>query len=102
MLWKEYRNNILSKIESSICKDDLDKIEMIISEFDKKDSNSMKFRYPLNKNDFLTRSLDKPYFDLKNFKNIIDEVIIFFNEQSLMITNYQELKNQSLDNINWE
>lgn len=101
-LWREYRNDILPKIDNSIEQSILDNMEKLIAEFNQKDSKSMKFRYPINKNDFENRSLDKPYFDLANFKNVMDKIINFFKEQEFIIQNYQSIKNELISNLYWE
>ncbi|MGY0393339.1 hypothetical protein ACW5R3_12375 [Bizionia sp. KMM 8389] len=103
-LWEIYRNKILPKIESNIDTIYLKQIERIISEFHNKDPKSMKYRYPINHNDHESFSLDKPYFELENFIKVVNKLIHFFNEQSLMINNYSELKSiyESQIYLEWE
>lgn len=101
-LWREYRNEVLPKIESSTEQSILINMERLISEFNQKDCESMKFRYPINKGDYENRSLDKPYFDITNFKNVMDKIINFFNEQTLLIENYKSMENELFSNLYWE
>ncbi|WP_116768814.1 hypothetical protein [Maribacter litoralis] len=101
-LWRQYRNDVLAKIDNSIEQTILDNIEKLITEFNQKDSKSMKFRYPINKNDFENRSLEKPYFDVVNFKDVMDKIINFFNEQTFIIQNYQEMEEELMSSLYWE
>jgi hypothetical protein len=93
---------VLPEIENSIEQTTLNNIEKLITEFNYKDSKSMKFRYLINKNDFENRSLDKPYFDVTNFKNVMDKLINFFNEQTFIIQNYQSIEDELMNSLYWE
>lgn len=84
-LWVIYRKKILPKIDSSINSEMLDGVERLIQEFQREDTNSSNFRYPIKKGLDRKPSLQCQTLDLENFLVAINKLIAFFDWQWDMI-----------------
>lgn len=97
-LWKLYRHDILSKIES-IDKDILDNVENVILQFHNEDPKSMSFRYPVTKAPNRQETITRDTIDLVNFKEVMDKLIYFLDYQWEMISHYKDLKAELLSEM---
>jgi hypothetical protein len=95
-LWNVYRNEILKNVENSIDINALDNVERIINQFNNKDPKSMSFRYPVTKGPIRTESVTMNSIDLKNFKEIMDKLVYFFEWQWDMLSHYSDMKGEML------
>jgi hypothetical protein len=94
-----YRNKILPNIDKTIEDEFLDNVERIITEFNKEDPKSMSFRYPVTRAPERKASLNRSTVDIKNFKDVVDKLIYFFNWQWDMISHYEDLKQEMIADI---
>jgi hypothetical protein len=97
-LWKVYRTEILPKIEE-IDKKTLRNVERVISQFNSEDPNSMNYRYPLTKGPNRRASLSRTTLDVKNFKEVMDRLILFFDWQWDMLSHYSEMKSEMFSDV---
>ncbi len=87
-LWRTARL-LLQEIEPNGSKIDLDAIEVIIKEFSSVDPESMTFRYPVNLDGSPTLEPNITHINIRNFADVMGEVISNLEGMSVMISVYQ-------------
>jgi DNA-binding Lrp family transcriptional regulator len=92
-LWNIYRGKIVPEVnDSENTKDLLDNIERILSQFNTEDPESMSFRYPVTKSPKRDFHVKRRTLDIKNFKDVIDKVIHYFEWQYELLMYSQDVK----------
>ena len=97
-LWRTYKVDVLphiTTVESKILRN----VEKVISQFTKEDPDSMHFRYPVSKAPAREAHITRNTLDLKNFREVIDRLIYFFDWQWDMISHYQDLQDELISEI---
>ncbi len=74
-VWQQKVKQILKNNE--VCDVDIDVAENYINEFSLKDENSFYFRYPFDKHLNMVINHEQ-WIDIENFKDIMDEIYLFF------------------------
>ena len=90
-LWHVCRP-ILSRLEPSIPKQDLEAIEEAIRQFCAIDPSSEAFRYPLTKKGQKSISPDVRYINLRQLAEVMEKVASFFDSASMMVSVYVDYK----------
>jgi hypothetical protein len=95
-LWKTARS-LIQEIEPAGPKTDLDKMEEIIKKFSSIDPKSMTFRYPVKIDGSPALNPDITYINIRHFASMMEGVISNLEGISIMISEYQNYKNDECE-----
>ena len=91
ILWNEFRP-ILSKVESSTRKIDLDAMGELMSQFCTIDPTSVAFRYPVTKDGGKVLSSDIRLINLRHLSDTMEKIAFYFDSAAHMISVYIDHK----------
>lgn len=97
-LWNSYRQDILKTIQDVSPEIQLN-IEKLLNQFQAKDPKSMNFRYPVTKGINREDSLNRTTIDLKNFEEVMNKIIYFFEWNFDILSNYTHLKHEMISEM---
>lgn len=93
-LWKILRSDILQKVSKKTFKEELDRVEKLIHEFNSHDPKSMFFRYPLTKAPKREESTIIQIIDIENFYRVFDKLSNWLNSQWVTVYYYREQRSE--------